>query len=30
MKSKKQKMLEYEENYSNIPKNYIDRLNFEN
>lgn len=28
MKSKKQKMLEYEENYSNIPKNYIDRLNW--
>lgn len=28
MKNRKQKMLEYEQKYSHIPKNYIDRLNY--
>ena len=28
MKSKRQKVIEYEQKYGNIPKNYIDRLNW--
>ena len=28
MKSKKQKLIEYEEKYGHIPKDYIDRLNW--
>ena len=28
MKSKRQKVIEYEQKYCTIPKNYIDRLNW--
>ena len=28
MKSKRQKVIEYEQKYGTIPKNYIDRLNW--
>ena len=28
MKNKKQKMLEYQEKYGHIPKDYIERLNY--